>query len=224
MSESRAVLAAISGVTADLSKDGIGKDRKNAQQGYNFRGIDDVLNAISALYAKHKLVVLPKYSERTVVERETKSGGALFVVTVTGRFTLVGEDGSMIEAGPFYGEASDTADKATNKAMSACYKYFALQTFAIPVEGTPDADEQTHEVAAANRARVDDAAYANQISTIADGEAWEVAKKAIFDECKRLEDTEAWSTLKVKLAERAKAIGHTPKTKEGKSNGAAAQG
>jgi len=30
--------------------------------------------------------------------------------------------------------------------MSAAYKYAAFQTFAIPTEGTPDADAETHEV------------------------------------------------------------------------------
>src|SRR5690606_36136914 len=38
--------------------------------------------------------------------------------------------------------------KATNKAMSAAYKYAAFQAFAIPTEGDNDADAHTHEVAA----------------------------------------------------------------------------
>ena len=47
-----------------------------------------------------------------------------------------------------YGEAMDSADKATNKAMSAAYKYLCMQVFCIPTEGMEDADSQTHEVAA----------------------------------------------------------------------------
>jgi len=46
-----------------------------------------------------------------------------------------------------YGEAMDSGDKATNKAMSAAYKYLCLQSFCIPVVGEPDADSETHEVA-----------------------------------------------------------------------------
>jgi hypothetical protein len=42
----------------------------------------------------------------------------------------------------------DSSDKSTNKAMSAAYKYVAFQAFAIPVEGTPDADEVAHEIEA----------------------------------------------------------------------------
>jgi len=43
-----------------------------------------------------------------------------------------------------FGEAMDSADKATNKAMSAAYKYACLQAFCIPTEGMmPDADATT---------------------------------------------------------------------------------
>lgn len=41
----------------------------------------------------------------------------------------------------------DSADKATNKAMSAAYKYAAMQAFCIPTEGDNDADAHTHDVA-----------------------------------------------------------------------------
>jgi hypothetical protein len=57
------------------------------------------------------------------------------------------EDGSMHTA-IAYGEAMDSGDKATNKAMSAAYKYACMEVFCIPTEGTPDADAETHEVAA----------------------------------------------------------------------------
>jgi hypothetical protein len=47
-----------------------------------------------------------------------------------------------------YGEAMDSADKATNKAMSAAYKYAAFLAFCIPTEGDNDADATTPEPAA----------------------------------------------------------------------------
>lgn len=142
------VYSAIGAVTAALSVGGIAKGRKNTQQGYNFRGIDEVLNALSGELVAAGLVVLPRVVERTTTERATKTGGALFYVTVKVDFDLVAiEDGSKHTV-TTYGEAMDSADKATNKAMSAAYKYMALQAFCIPTEGTPDADEQTHEVAA----------------------------------------------------------------------------
>lgn len=145
--EAPKVYAAIASVMADIAKEGIAKGRSNQQQGYKFRGIDDVYNALSPILSAHKLVMLPRVLTRDVIERQTKSGGALFYVTVDMEFTLVcAEDGSnhVIRT---YGEAMDSGDKATNKAMSAAYKYAAMQAFCIPTEGDNDADAVTHEVA-----------------------------------------------------------------------------
>jgi ERF superfamily len=141
------VYQAINAVQAALSVDGIGKTRRNTQgSGYNFRGIDDVYNALSPLLAQHGLVIIPRMLARTCEERQSKAGGALFYVTVEAEFDFVAaEDGSKATARTF-GEAMDSGDKATNKAMSAAYKYAAFQTFAIPTEGNPDADAETHEV------------------------------------------------------------------------------
>ena len=143
------VYQAINAVQAALSIDGISKSRRNTQgSGYNFRGIDDVYNALSPLLAKHALVIVPRMLARTCEERTSKTGGALFYVTVEAEFDFVSaEDGSKTTARTF-GEAMDSGDKATNKAMSAAYKYAAFQTFAIPTEGNHDADAETHEVAA----------------------------------------------------------------------------
>lgn len=141
------VYAAINAVQAALAVDGIGKDRKNVQQGYSFRGIDDVYNALAPLLAKHGLCVLPRILTRQCEERTTAKGGVLFYVTVEAEFDFVSaEDGSTHVVRTF-GEAMDSGDKATNKAMSAAYKYAAFQAFAIPTEGDNDADNQTHQLA-----------------------------------------------------------------------------
>jgi hypothetical protein len=143
------VYQAIGAVSRALSHQGISKGRKNTTQGYNFRGIDDVLNALSTALVDAGLVILPRCTDRVVVERETAKGGAIFNVTCRVEFDLVSvEDGSTHTVATF-GEAMDSADKATNKAMSAAYKYLALLVFCIPTEATPenDADFTTHEVA-----------------------------------------------------------------------------
>lgn len=145
MSEKK-VYAAIALMTEKLSKEGISKARKNTQQGYQFRGIDDVYNALAPFLAEAKLCILPNVQSREVVERETKNGGALFYVTVRVDFAFVAaEDGSEHHVVTF-GEAMDSGDKATNKAMSAAYKYACMQAFCIPTEGDNDADSTTHEV------------------------------------------------------------------------------
>ena len=145
------VYEAINKVQAALSKEGISKSRKNQQQGYNFRGIDEVYNVLSPLLAEHGLCILPRMINRVCAERQSAKGGALFNVTVEAEFDFVAaEDGSKHTVRTF-GEAMDSADKATNKAMSAAYKYAAMQAFAIPTEGDNDADATTHDVAPRNK-------------------------------------------------------------------------
>lgn len=147
------VYVAIAAVMSDIGKEGIAKDRKNAEQKYSFRGIDDVYNALSPVLSRHNLCMLPRILSREVVERKSRSGGALFNVTVEAEFDLIcSEDGSKHTIRTF-GEAMDSADKATNKAMSAAYKYAAMQAFAIPTEGDNDADATTHEVESEPTAR-----------------------------------------------------------------------
>ena len=148
------VYQAITSVIARLAKEGIGKDRKNEQQGYKFRGIDDVYNALAPILAENHLCILPRVQSREVIERQTRSGSTLFYVNVNVDFHFVSaKDGSThVVAMP--GEAMDSGDKATNKAMSAAYKYACLQAFCIPTEGDNDADATTHQVAPATPALV----------------------------------------------------------------------
>lgn len=142
------VYKTINAVQADLARSGIGKDSTNTFDNYKFRGIDAVYNTLSPLLAKHGLCILPRMLTRHVDERTSAKGGALFYVTVEAEFDFVcAEDGSKHTIRTF-GEAMDRGDKATNKAMSAAYKYAAFQAFAIPTEGDNDADATTHEVAA----------------------------------------------------------------------------
>lgn len=147
------VYGKIASVQAALARTGIAKSRKNQQQGYQFRGIDEVYGALAPLLAEHRLCVMPRMIAREVVERATQRGGALFNVTVEAEFDFVSADDGTSHTVRTFGEAMDSADKATNKAMSAAYKYAAFMTFAIPTEGDNDADATTHEVASRGAAR-----------------------------------------------------------------------
>jgi hypothetical protein len=141
-----AVYKAINAVQAELARIGISKDNSNQQQGYKFRGIDDVYNALSPMLARHGLCILPRCTERLCVERTNAKGTALFYVTVRVEFDFVSSEDGSKHTIVTYGEAMDSGDKATNKAMSAAYKYAAMQAFSIPTEGDNDADAHTHEV------------------------------------------------------------------------------
>ncbi len=142
------VYRAICQAAKAISHDGIAKGKRNEQQGYSFRGIDDVYNGLSAILAGAGLCILPRMLDRTSTERTTAKGGVLFYVVVEAEYDFVSSlDGSKHTV-KMYGEAMDSADKATNKAMSAAYKYACMQVFCIPTEGMDDADSTTPEVAA----------------------------------------------------------------------------
>lgn len=140
-----AVYRRIASVSAKLAKDGIGKTRRNQQQNYQFRGIDDVLNTLATMLVEDGLLILPRCLSRTTTERETKSGGTLFYTAVEAAFDFVAVEDASTHTVVTYGEAMDSADKSTNKAMSAAYKYAAILAFCIPTEGDNDADATTHE-------------------------------------------------------------------------------
>ncbi|CDH33263.1 ERF family protein [Xenorhabdus bovienii] len=143
-----AVYKAISNVAKELAETGIKKNSENKHQKFMFRGIDAVYNALAPALVRHGLLILPRITERSVVERKSSTGGALFYVTVKAEFDFVAtEDGSTHTVTTF-GEAMDSGDKATNKAMSIAYKYAAFQAFCIPTEETAiDADAEAHQVA-----------------------------------------------------------------------------
>lgn len=140
------VYSAITAVAADLARTGIGKSQTNAQEQYQFRGIDDVYNRLGPALAANKLCILPRVVERTAVERNGTNGALLMSVSVKTVFALVSaEDGSMHEI-ESYGEALDGGDKATSKAMAAAFKYAVIQAFCIPVNGSEDADATSHQL------------------------------------------------------------------------------
>lgn len=139
------VYSSINAITAELAKVGISKSRKNAQQGYQFRGIDDIYSALAHLLAENHLCILPRCIERVVSERETQKGGTLFYTVLKVEFDFVNAEDDSKHIVVAYGEAMDSGDKSTNKAMSAAYKYACLQTFCIPTEGDNDADSVTPE-------------------------------------------------------------------------------
>lgn len=137
------VFTLISSITKELSIIGISKSGENKKQGYKFRGIDQVYNALSPLLAKYGLNILPSVQERAERIVKSQAGNDLnYVVLKVDYYFIAASDASLWKV-TTYGEGMDSADKATNKALSAAYKYAIIQAFAIPVEGQPDADAET---------------------------------------------------------------------------------
>ena len=120
----------------------IGKNKQNKQQGYSFRGIDDLYNAIQPALVKAGVFLAPEVLSQERFTVPTKSGGIMYQVVLVSQFTFFASDGSYVVATTL-GEAMDSGDKASNKAMSAALKYALMQTFCIPTEGDNDTENNT---------------------------------------------------------------------------------
>ena len=136
------IYESISAVMKDCGA--IAKNDKNTQQGYKFRGIDAVMNALNPALIRNKVFVVPEVLEQAREERTTAKGGLLIYAVVKVKYTFYAEDGSSVIA-CVVGEGMDSGDKATNKAMSAAFKYACFQTFCIPTEEMKDSEDDSPE-------------------------------------------------------------------------------
>lgn len=139
-----AIYGAIAGVIADVGA--VAKDKVNRQQGFKFRSIDDVYNALHPALAKNKVFIVPRILERDCsVVGKTQKGTDMVKVVCKIKFTFYAEDGSSVES-VIIGEGLDTGDKATNKAMAIAYKYVCFQVFCIPTDDMADPDAESPEL------------------------------------------------------------------------------
>jgi hypothetical protein len=123
----------------------IGKNSKNEQQGFKYRGIDDVYNAVNPLLAKHGVFMSAQILDKSREERTTSKGAVLAFTSLRMRYRFTASDGSFVET-EVEGEGMDSGDKSSNKAMSVAHKYALLQAFCIPTRDLDDPDAETHEV------------------------------------------------------------------------------
>lgn len=125
----------------------IGKNQENSQQGFKFRGIDDFMNTLHGLFAKHGVVIVPtetehiqesynyvnSYGKQSIQFRSRLHMNFMFIST---------EDGSMVVADG-WGEAADNGDKGYNKCKSIALKYVLMQMFLVPTADIADPDRDT---------------------------------------------------------------------------------
>ena len=128
----------------------VAKASRNEQQGFNFRGIDAVVNTVGPALREAGVIVVPSVSrlDYDPVQVERRRGDRVDIqhsiqvrAHVTYRF--IAEDGSEVEV-PVVGEAIDYGDKGVAKAMSVAFRIALLQTFAIPTDD-PDPDTEVYQ-------------------------------------------------------------------------------
>jgi hypothetical protein len=141
------VYQAISAVASALATDGVTKTRLNSRDNYLYRSIDDVLERLAPLLAKHHLCILPRVLEREATQRQDDAGRLLVAVTLRVAFDLVSAEDATSHTIEAIGEALDPGDKATAKAMQSAYKYAVLQAFCVPALQGEDADASSYKLA-----------------------------------------------------------------------------
>lgn len=137
------IYESINAVMRDMGA--VAKDRKNVQQGFSYRGVDNVMNALAPCLQKHGVFIVPKVLQSSREDRMSSNGRSLVYSILTMQYTFYAADGSSVEC-VVVGEGMDSGDKATNKAMAVAFKYACFQVFCIPTEEMPDPDAEVHEV------------------------------------------------------------------------------
>ncbi len=123
---------------------GLAKRDKNTSQGFNFRGIDAVMNAVGPALRKHGGFIVPIVVESRNSVGQTAKGSNLNLVHVVVDYSVYGSEGEPV-VGRVAAEAFDSGDKATAKAMSVAYRTFLLQLLCLPTD-EPDPDSFSYEL------------------------------------------------------------------------------
>jgi hypothetical protein len=129
-------IAAIQSEIGSIPKNGVGPA---AQGSYKFISNDDIVDSLSKLLSKHKVIVQPKTLDYQMVTREIGANRTVALTSVTLETTYISiEDGSEFKV-VTVGEGADNGDKGARKAYTQAAKVANLLTFAIAT-GEPDPD------------------------------------------------------------------------------------
>jgi len=150
----QAILAVMNEVQA------VGKNDRNQAQGFNFRGIDAVVNAVGPALRKHGAFVVPTILDSVTDVVQTNNGKSANYVRLHVQFDVYAEAGAPV-TGSVYAESMDHGDKAAPKAMSVALRTFLLQLLCLPTN-EPDPDSHSYEIASSNGPSVSD--LKNQIA------------------------------------------------------------
>jgi hypothetical protein len=139
---STGIIQALANVMEEVQS--VGKNDRNSAQGFNFRGIDAVVNAVAPALRKHKVIVVPNVMEHHYASVEIgKNRTPMSHVTLKVCYRFIAQDNSFVEA-VVLAEAMDSGDKAISKAMSVAFRTALLQSLVLPTN-EPDPDASSYE-------------------------------------------------------------------------------
>ena len=109
--------------------------------GFQFRGIDDVQNALHPLFQKHKIFC----TTETTAQSHNNAGKTI----IEAKFSFYAEDGSCVSS-TTRGESIDKGEHGTAKALSVAQRIALVQMFMIPTADglpflTPHLYKKAHE-------------------------------------------------------------------------------
>lgn len=158
------VVDALVAVSADVGV--VGKDREMSQgQKYAYRSIEQITPRVHAAFIAHGVVCSPRVVTAEYRDVATKSGGTMREATLTVEYTFSTADSSLVAC--VMGEATDSSDKASNKALTAAWKNALVQVLCIPVESADDPDHQSVERGNGKKPRTNHKAVKEELVTAA---------------------------------------------------------
>jgi hypothetical protein len=107
---------------------------------YNFRGVDQMINAFGPACRRHGVIVTPHRITPSHAPATSKAGAAMRETTSVIIWRVYGPDGTFFE-GASEGESLDSADKGAAKAQSVALRAFLIAAGLVPTD-TPDPDSQ----------------------------------------------------------------------------------
>lgn len=142
------MLAVMRSVTA------IGKSDFNDFHRFSFRGIDTVLDHVGPAFREHGVITLPELVSLSAETVKSSKDKPMRLTTVTVKYAFVGPAGDR-EVVVVPGEAWDSEDKGSSKAMSVAYRTALIQVLSIP---TKERDPHAGPIVSTNLARLRDEA------------------------------------------------------------------
>lgn len=108
---------------------------------FNYRGIDQILNAAGPAIRRHGVMVIP-----VDVDASYASAGKMREVTVKVTYEIWGPMGERCIRAVSQGEALDTSERGTTKALTNAYRSLLVAALALPtVDPKLDPDRSDHQ-------------------------------------------------------------------------------
>lgn len=127
-------------VMADVQSISKADQRSDTGGRYAFRGVDRVVNAVGPALRRHGVLVLPtQILSVDYRESRTSNNKVMQDVAVRVQWTVVGPTGDQLPPMESAGQATDTSDKGTAKAVSVAQRVLFLTALHIPTQD-PDVD------------------------------------------------------------------------------------